>query len=174
MRRTETKLRLLRDHEFFVHVPTDIGEDFVLRFRETWDCLPATDQQQIVEFWRQEEFLLVIALLDDWPPESVDGQVGMQGYEVKFRAESFRHFPKKAARWVIAHELAHVIQWATNRCRDPDQISSGENEQDADRIAEGWGFARTYYWSIGNQQHTLGVTLEEACEYFDGFRDFDE
>jgi hypothetical protein len=68
-------------------------------------------------------------------------QVGSNGMVLRFSADDFMVFPNKIAQWIIAHELAHVFQKATGRL--PGGQSEGENEDDANRIAHGWGFDNT-------------------------------
>jgi hypothetical protein len=63
-------------------------------------------------------------------------QVGGNGMTLRFSADDFMVFPDKIAQWIIAHELAHVFQKATGRVPG----GQNENEDDANRIAHGWGF----------------------------------
>ena len=166
MAASETKLRLLPGHDFIIHAPADRGEEFVDLFRTTWQHLPLVDRRRIIKFWKSSEYAWqpVFELSDIWAPMDADGQVGSCGYEIKFREQSFRHFPKPAAEWIIAHELAHVYQRATRR--DPTQFTKDENEDDADRIAESWGFSKLWLSLIRTRMHTYGTSLKEACDFF--------
>ena len=65
-------------------------------------------------------------------------QVGSNGMVLRFSAEDFMVFPDKIAQRIIAHELAHVFQKATGRL--PGGQNEDENEDDANRIADSWGF----------------------------------
>lgn len=154
---SQVKLQLLPNHNFVIHVPSDIGRDFVSLFRGTCKQLPLADRRGILKFWKSSDC--------EWRPAfELSNQVGDQGYEIKFREESFRHLLKPAAQWVIAHELAHVQQKVVGR--QALDYTEDENEEDADRIAKGWGFSKLWWETIDHRMDTYGEPLVDACDYF--------
>ena len=82
--------------------------------------------------------------------------------ELKFNAEAFDILPPSVARWIIAHELAHVYQKACGQV--PGGEDEHQNENDADRIAEGWGFDKSPRTLLELLQQNRGLTLGQACE----------
>jgi hypothetical protein len=78
-------------------------------------------------------------LSNHWRGEATNyGQVTSRGYQIRFNAEAFSFLPEEVARFVIAHELAHVFQKAEGK--RPGGANEVENEADADSIAERWEF----------------------------------
>jgi hypothetical protein len=74
---------------------------------------------------------------------------------LRFNAEDFMIFPPKIALWIIAHELAHVYQKAIGG--SPGGTSEAENETDANRIAESWGFDREPRLIMGTLTENLSI-----------------
>lgn len=96
-----------------------------------------------------------------WAPSEAYGQVGRVGMELKFRQEAFACFPAEIARWVIAHELAHIYQKACGR--QPGGANEEENEDDANNIANKWGFDQGYYLLLRMLREGGGLSLANGC-----------
>lgn len=156
--------QLLPDQPYTIWIADGDGSEFIRMFRSVWAALPTSVQTRIIEHWqteptRQEPYF---ELSECWAPATSSAQVKMTGFQMKFRTSSFRHFPEPAARWVIAHELAHVWQWVIGRNRLDFTVE--ENEDDADRIAEGWGFCHLCRMRI-QVEINYGKSFEAACDF---------
>ncbi len=82
------------------------------------------------------------------------------GKAMKFRPEAFACYPPAAARWVIAHELAHVYQWATG-CNVGAEDEK-RNEREANELVRQWGISDLCRGLIAmRMQH--GMSLKDAC-----------
>jgi len=73
--------------------------------------------------------------------------------------------PFHAARWIIAHELAHVYQKAIGRqpcgMNEDGELNEDENETHADGLVKEWGFPSESRTLIDMLIGKLG--LEGAC-----------
>jgi hypothetical protein len=106
----------------------------------------------------------LIELSNVWSgSEENHAQIGNLGMKMRFNAESFDLFPPEAARWVVAHELAHVYQKVCGRAP---RCDDRENEREADQIAEGWGFDKSLYFQVKQltTQLTPSMGFEKAFE----------
>lgn len=63
------------------------------------------------------------------------------GHSLVFCSGIVDIYPDELVRDLIAHELAHVEQWASGW--DIDQADPFECEEDADGLVEDWGFSAT-------------------------------
>src|SRR4029077_20297246 len=80
-----------------------------------------------------------IELSDLWrDTEKAFAQVTAVGFEIKFSRSAFEVLPERAAKFLIAHELAHVYQKAIGI--KPGGASEDQNENDANNLASTWGF----------------------------------
>jgi len=158
-----TTRRLLAGHRFNVHCFNNDGGQFVEVFRDTWKRLPLRVRRAMCGFWRQgtTEYEPQIELSDCWSPESSYAQVTRAGMEVKFRQEAFACFPREAAQWIIAHELAHVFQKACGRV--PGGDAESENEKHADDLAREWGFDQGCLCAIHMLQDHDDLSFTDAC-----------
>lgn len=110
--------RLLRDHEIRLTVWGDGGQKFVRLFRACWDQLPYKARRLILTYWKSGKTASepLIELSDMWVDSKTSfAQVTDQGTELRFSARDFALLPVLVARWVVAHELAHVYQKALGR-----------------------------------------------------------
>lgn len=165
------KRRLLRGHEFSIDCHDDDGKWFVELFRSTWRLLPLSVRRAILKFWRHQNTTsyLLIELSNLWAPENSFGQVGCNGKELKFRQKVFSRIPPRAARWLIAHELAHVFQKACGR--RPGGEDELENEDHADGLVKEWGIDDSVYILLDIYMTRGQESLLNACEILkkDGF-----
>jgi hypothetical protein len=62
---------------------------------------------------------------------------GRRGTEIRFHAEHVADMPDAVLNVLVAHELAHVFQHATDRIND---LGADEVENDVDVVLESWAF----------------------------------
>ncbi len=164
IRRNIKERRLLSGHEFHIKCWDDDGTRFVKLFRETWKQIPLVVRRAILRFWRENAYACypLIELSNIWAPCDAYGQVGNIGMELKFRQEAFAHFPSPAAKWVIAHELAHIYQKTCGQ--QPGGTNELVNEDHANRLAKAWGFDNGRLLIIDIMQNKRGLSVKEACQ----------
>ena len=147
-------VRLLPRHDVFLtaygssraHAPR-----FADLFRQTWARLPLYARRRILQHWRAgaHPFIAVspdIELTDFWS-ERKTGRglrgdkacVFRRGHKLRFCTKIVCAYPDNLVCDLIAHELAHVHQWA--RGDDLNEVHPMEFEEDADWQVEAWGFS---------------------------------
>jgi hypothetical protein len=166
---SDRHLQLLPRRKITVWASSGDAERFVDLFQSCWKQLPQKVRRRITEYWKRRAVLDPatgqecgpwIQLSDDWhDSETCFGQVRNCGMEVRFSARAFDELPYRAARWVIAHELAHVYQKTIGRC--PGGLNANENERHANGLVKDWGFPRESRFLIDVFIDKLG--LEGAC-----------
>ena len=77
-----------------------------------------------------------------------------------FHGPSVDSMPPETVQDVIAHELAHVFQWATHDLEYVLNWDSGDCELDADETIEDWGFKAD---SVDEWAAHLGITKTIYC-----------
>ena len=137
-----------------------IGDDkrFAAIFRDTWPRIPLKARRLMVNHWRKSEPIWaiqgfwspMIQLADDW--EFSDRTVrhpkdfaacGRNGHSLFFYAPLVDAMPGHHIQELIAHELAHVIQYALGEPSSTDRTLPrwcDEAESHADEIMELWDF----------------------------------
>lgn len=154
---------LLPEHGIWLN-HEEVAEEFINLFQECWQRIPDSDRKRIIAHWKNSG-------IDAWPmielsclwseSHSNHAQVTLGGMQIRFNSESFRLFPKGVARWVIAHELAHVFQKTEGK--SPGGDNEERNENDADDIVERWGFEKTA-WTLLRVNLSGGKSLEKSCQ----------
>jgi hypothetical protein len=169
-----TKRRLLPGHVFRINCWDDDGRCFVKLFRDTWRKLPLSVRCTVLQFWRENanEGGPLIELSNLWVPHDSYGQVRNAGMVLKFRQEAFSCFPPQAARWVIAHELAHVYQKACGL--SPGGKDEETNEHHADNLAKEWGFDHVCMMIIDSKKRNRKLSTLDACREIQRSGIFDE
>lgn len=134
---------------------------FVDLFRSTWNRIPEHERRFVQEFWELSQREPYCELSNLWMTESRSNyaQVTGLGCELRFLASAFLVLPDEVARFVIAHELAHVFQKAEGK--SPGGACEEENEAEANSIAERWGFDRIGFLTFQMLVEYDG--LEAAC-----------
>lgn len=137
---------------------------FARLFRETWVSLPLTARRRMLKHWREDErrgmrgfwcmgptqAYPTIQLLFSWfrtesdlyaaldlmPEEEPQpfAQVFGGGHTLRFLAAAVDRMPDDVVRRLIAHELAHVHQFASGGL-------GADCEDDAERLAGAWGYS---------------------------------
>ena len=123
-------------------VETD-GVAFVKLFRGCWQRIPLVHRRKICATLRASQFRR-IELSNMWCDSSFAfGQVGAMGagiLHIYFAADAFELLPTGAAEFIVAHELAHVMQVAIGRPRRFSRKTDWNYEREADEFAKSWGF----------------------------------
>jgi hypothetical protein len=156
---------LLPRHDIRLMAWQGDGERFARQFIETWKLIPLAARRRMLALWKSFQanlpFCPFLELLDDWSTREVKAglstaQVAMGGRQIRFHAGEFAEMPDGACRWIIAHELAHVLQLATGREMGDDDSDEREwVEMEADEIAEEFDeFRRKWLKGAGGSNPT--------------------
>lgn len=134
--------KILPRHNYPLLASPELGPWFIRMFRKCWTQIPSATRRTILHYWRNGCMRCPSFELSDMWRDSTKsyGQVTFCGFQVRFSAKMFQLMHEKQellAHWIVAHELAHVYQWAIGTARVGDEF---EVERDADRIARDWGF----------------------------------
>jgi hypothetical protein len=145
--------RLLHRHHVYLFAPSGYGERFAWLFVETWRRLPYVARRRVLRHWKTDlgavtQLSPQIDLLPDWSGRGDEpglggakAAVGGLGRQTAFWTRIIDAYPDELVRDLIAHELAHVFQWATGW--DIDQAGPCTCEQEAEVLVEAWGFSST-------------------------------
>jgi hypothetical protein len=182
------------------------GPRFASLFRDTWKRLPLWARRRILGHWRSgsdgrgNRFSLwgpTIELLDGWScrdegsgePDSLRGDiacVGCAGHVLRFFAPIVDRMPDSVVCDLIAHELAHVIQYAFGARIETDKETCdrvfifpngdvcrpGDLEIDADDMLVAWGLEVKSIdrWTLEQGiTQVRTVTPEESVASYDRF-----
>jgi hypothetical protein len=162
------------------------GDDrrFARLFKETWLSLPLLARRMMLRHWHEERRGIggfwgtpttspTIELLSGWFPtesslwEAMDGmpeaeqplaQVFGGGHTVRFWSTAVDDMPDDLARRLIAHELAHVHQFACGR-------SGVDCEADAEQLACSWGYpgGTIREWAAGGRSRRTDRRRKKPC-----------
>src|SRR5262249_32293466 len=145
------------------------------QFCDTWYRLPLGPRREILRHWRtraglpsqftrplnpslwwvQNEIGNIGAFASrDTGPHATSSQLG---HLILFNARTFARLPDQASRYVIAHELAHVLQWIAGAIRENEALL----EVDADRLAVEWGFWNPAQFEEWQQEEAMRDLLGE-------------
>ncbi|MFQ5462237.1 MAG: hypothetical protein ACE5E5_06370 [Phycisphaerae bacterium] len=130
-------------------IPSGHSEDarFCGVFRRTWRAIPPGARRRLLTHWHWRMGADTcygsprIELFEHWylvshaRPDTV-GVCDMRGRRFRFSAPMLRHMPDEIAAELIAHELAHALQYARLRPR----LSTETWEAEARDIERAWGF----------------------------------
>jgi hypothetical protein len=163
---------------------------FAIVFRQTWKRIPLAFRRLVVKYWREEtnpavitygaiqpatnKVIPLIKLSSGWsgfrndktdPSEQkgVLAEVFARGFVMRFHAQSVALMADSVLGDLIAHEVAHVFQYAADwRVGAPAQEEPDHAllEEDADGLVRSWGFSDTSIDEWGVQQGL--VTFVEA------------
>ncbi len=144
---------------------------FAALFRRVWASINPEQKDRILIYWRKfsgvPQFDLVMR--HRYPGENED-----YGCRVKFNAEAIDWAPEDKVASLIAHELGHVLSYA-----DPESASSKASgrasieklnkikEDEADALAESWGFDMAALREWGNENSDQFKAF--GCKILDGF-----
>jgi len=170
-------LKLLEGQDFIVNTHECDGERFRGLFRQSWDKIPVNARKTILDYWKCRELAPSFELSNLWGDSAHSyAQVIEMGYRMRFNAKSFSIMPEPPALFVIAHELAHVYNWATGTSNalfrsfyeqntDETEVHEKfdlENEAKADALAVKWEFDKAKMDRFRMLEKMRG--FEYACE----------
>lgn len=131
-------------------------ERFAKLFAEVWHSIPSSDRQLLVAHWvrcaSEEDGRLGVSIslenLSRLRQDETVGDCANRGTELKFYARVIDLLPDNFVTYVIAHEVAHVLQVSEGKRLRPEPHPLGEAvayalhpiEREADEIARRWGF----------------------------------
>jgi hypothetical protein len=118
------------------------GERFADLFRQTWRRLPLFVRRRSLKHWRggiypYQMVSPLIEVLPGWSRRETGrglrgtwGFASYQGHKLQFWSKIVAAFPDALVMDLIAHEMAHVFQWACGW--DLNEMDNFEVEADAD------------------------------------------
>ena len=123
-----------------VQLPTAfMTERLATLFHDVWHKLPEIDRKRMIEYWngREQQGILadpVVAVTNKMVDNKALGATNMFGFMLRFWKTFVDKGFEAKVQDVIAHELAHVFDYATNG-KDSDA-----SEEFADDTMRRWGF----------------------------------
>ena len=172
--------RLAPRQPVYLFAPHGDGVRFARLWGETWRRLPLGVRRALLRHWRSPEAIRygvlqppLIELLEDWGVRE-DGDLGAVsrgGHQIRFAADVVDAMPDDIVRDLIAHELAHVYQWAIGEDMTPDpEFGFLDIEECADEMVRDWGFGvesiDDWSRSVGRKRvvHYDSLTDEEKAD----------
>lgn len=135
----ETSQSLLREFGLVVHIVDETPEwqvqRFVCAFVTVWRRLPPWDQDLLVRHWfaRGEHPRIVLTYLQDHPEEGPTlAECSQGGRSICFDPRWFDGLTDAFLQTLIAHELAHAVEWSRG--------GDYRNETATDALVERWGY----------------------------------
>ena len=160
---------LLPEHGVNLLMWGDDDQSFIQLFQECWKRIPEEDRLRIAKLLKHGNRGTApkIEISDCWCGcDKINAQVRGTGQyitDIRFSASAFRLFPRGASQFIISHELAHVFQKARGQLPGGvGDVSEDDNEDEADQIANNWGFDQFELDFINLWVDRCG--LAEACE----------
>ncbi len=157
--------------------PYGDGDDhrFSAIFKKTWLEIPLGVRRRLLHHWRTDMFRVPfldgpeICLADTWYKRYGDGAdaVGMcchVGHNLFFHAPTVDVMPEPFVSELIAHELAHVFQYAYIPAEDIIQIDDDILEEEAHDLERLWGFDPdpTIEWLNAYSKRTVEATPQSV------------
>jgi hypothetical protein len=157
-------LKLVPRHPLYLFAPNGGGDRLARLFHETWRRVPLGPRRAMLGYWRTEadqrmSLTPTVDLLNDW--SSRRGRRGLRGdkaetsergCKLRFWTKIIAVYPDELVLDLIAHELAHVYQWAVDAMPTDGWDAVLLAEEDADFLMESWGFSATAMddWDLAN------------------------
>ena len=130
---------------------------FVRLFRATWGALPCRARRRILRHWRERK-VAIVELAGDWSGYTIGvyGNTAAFGALVRFHGSTFAHMSDIGCQYVIAHELAHVLQSAEGRS----YRTRREEERDARARGLAWlGLSREPLTTEAERDYLIGRSM---------------
>ncbi len=136
----------------YLFAPDGGAERFTRLFRETWLRIPYWCRRRMLIHWRpcpecpSNILNPRVELLEFWKDTPLRGLRGLKaavyqrGHQLRFRTRIVNAYPDHLVRDLIAHELAHVCQYATGSFATEGDDAEARNEIGADDMVDFWGF----------------------------------
>jgi len=155
-------------------IPSGHGEDirFCTVFKATWLAIPLDARRRLLGHWRRNthadagRLTPKIELFEHWYRVSharadTVGVCDLRGNRFRFSAPMVRHMPDKIAAELIAHELAHALQYSYLLLHARSSMSTEAWEAEAREIERTWGFdpcgASAWYFTNKHRLDREGV-----------------
>jgi len=123
-----------------------------------WNHVSKAHRTAIVAHWRKRFCVPQVVLLDPWPgTHGADASCLSEGDTIWMNWARTSSLPDCRIEPILAHEMAHVLQWATGKDRqsltaddisgeglmmDPNRLGPrGRIEVHADQVIETWGYS---------------------------------
>jgi hypothetical protein len=112
-----TYYRLLPRHEIYLSAFHGEAKRFLGLFRLTWRRIPVQARRCILKYWKTKgpDYREIVQLFKERYEDEPLAHSHMGGTEVRFFASVIDAMSDEEACVLIAHELAHVYQHATDR-----------------------------------------------------------
>ena len=129
----------------FGHSRNDI--EFVGHFKFVWSNFSPKVVQELCGYWYEQQAGVPIIELRHWQGKEADllgsGRTVLHGLYIIYRALVIDTMPPEIIRSVIAHELAHAHQYATNWFigRPDNQATQDLSEADAKNREISWKYS---------------------------------
>lgn len=172
---------------------SDDARVFLGRFQKVWDSLPFGDRQVMFAFWEKRileavasgadrKSIRLIQLSETVFSLSERCACVFSSGVMAFRPSAILNAPDFAVCSIIAHELAHVMQFATNWTENQAQIKAAmvvAAEIDAHARCDAWGWPRcsiAYFYASDTQASIVAMDdnsdgdRELILEIIDGFQ----
>lgn len=201
-------INLVPRQDVYAYILSGDARRFAELFYGTWKRLPLYARRRILKHWRSNNIAESAVILapdiqltafpldkdfegeydpEDPPLRGTWASVNRHGQAMAFYWPIINRMPDPLVHDLIAHELAHIHQFAEGwqtQIDDDDEgyayklhpngntMSMGECEDDADDLMEHWGFSATAMdqWALREGiAQVREVTLEEYIEAFNRF-----
>jgi hypothetical protein len=174
--KAERLRQLLPRHHVYLFALEPGGERFARLFVESWKRLPYYARRLVLRHWKRDtpaDMTLKpqIELLSGWSGRAggrglsgAKAAAGGLGYRLVFWTRIVDVYPDELVRDLIAHELAHIFQWASGW--NIDRADPIVCEQHANDLVEAWGFSSTEMdeWDVAHGITTALPNLDKLDE----------
>jgi hypothetical protein len=102
-------IRLLPGHDVFLTVWAGDGKRFAEVFRAAWKTIPRRDSRRILKHWKDGSMPTIDLIQYQLSSPGAVAHVSLGG-QMAFYTKYVEKMPDDVLQYVIAHELAHVLQ----------------------------------------------------------------
>jgi hypothetical protein len=177
---TKIMFPLVEEAHIYLTAIQGDGALFSGDFRKCWEKLPTKDRETLIRHWNTAAPVLqtlphlpYITLVDELISKNkvksgvVAGTTMDKGFLIEFWAPVIMRMPTDISQTVVAHELAHVLQFSMHE--DPvAALGIGKMEAEADLQVEKWGYSMTniekWAFSISNNRPKTDQALQALIE----------
>jgi hypothetical protein len=151
-------IRLLPGHDVFLTVWSGDGKRFAKVFRAAWKTIPRRDTRRILTHWKVGSMPRIDLIQYQLSGPRAVAEV-ILGRQMRFYNKYIEKMSDDVLQYVIAHELAHVLQQTQPKGYFPPSTSEKRRrelvELDAALSTDAWGYDPDL---IDNWRKTLTAT----------------